>query len=146
VAGERAVEYVEAVERNVREAASILGCGVEELVPTVANLLQRLKEEEKESDRLRGELAELLKERKVVILKRSDPRLAHMIYKKRGDSLVVIALEGSPNVMLFGKATELVGKLKEMGAKGGGKGDRVFLTVRNPTEVVKMLEEGSQKF
>jgi alanyl-tRNA synthetase len=144
-AGEKALEHVEKTEEIAKEAAKVLGCGVEELPKTASSVLEKVKKMEKELDRLREEVAELLSQKSFVVLRRSDPRLAQMIYRRRGGPVVVVALEGSPNVMLFGKAVELAGELKRMGAKGGGKGDRVFLTVSNLEAVVKWLAERLQK-
>lgn len=145
VAGERAVEYVEKLDSIVKNTSEVLGCGPGDLVKTASSILQRLKAAEKEMDKLREEIAEILSRQEIVVLKRSDPKLAQLIYKKRGRSLIVVAKEGSPNIMLFGEAVKLAEDLKRTGAKGGGKGDRIFLTVSNPEEVLKKLKEGSQK-
>ncbi len=141
-AGEAAVEYVQELVNVLRETSEVFRVGWREVPATARKFMEKVKELEKELDGMRKDLAaELAKDVKsgVVVIGRSDPRLAAMIYEAYGKDLIVVARVGRPNIMVFGKWTEEVaGRLRERGAKGGGKGERAFLYVEgDPEEVVR---------
>ncbi len=145
VAGERALEEVQRMYNVVERAASLLRTDRYTLDKAVEKLWEERKEREKELERLKKELAALYAEKvedRVLVVENIDPTTAIEVYKRYDKPLAVIARRGRPNIMLFGEAVHLKEELISMGARGGGKGERVFLYKEGSVDdIVELLRK-----
>ena len=139
-AGDVAVSYVQELEKTLKKTAELFRVGIEDVPKTAEKFIMKLKEVEKTSERLKKELAKVLASQVsdgILVIEESDPKLASLVYEIYEGDLIVVARTGRPNVMVFGKRTaEIVEKLRQLGAKGGGKGDRAFLFVEGDADSI----------
>ncbi len=118
-AGEKAVEYIQELECNARKAAEIARAPVKELAAGVKKLLEKFKAAQKDKERLMRTIAELAKDKSVLVLPYFDP--AGLRFLETVGIKAVISLEGAPNVFLHRPPKDLLDELRKAGFVGGGK-------------------------
>ncbi|NSW81808.1 MAG: alanine--tRNA ligase [Syntrophothermus sp.] len=171
--GPRALDYLNAQERELKTAASVLKVPAQELAQRVESLSRELKESEKEIEALKNKLArqeaaELLQQAfevngvKVLVAEMSGQDMAvlrqngEMLRDKLGRAVVVLgsARDGKVNLVVF-VAKELTDRLHAgeivsaaasvVGGGGGGRADMAQAGGKIPEKLGEALQRARAK-
>jgi len=168
VTGEAAVNWVEEKDRQLDSLAQILKSSRDEVNSKVEQLLQRLKEQDKQLTRLKGKMAsqagsDLSSQAEDIggvkilaaLLEGADSNTLRdtldQLKNKLGSAAIVLASEDAGKVKLIAGVTkDLTKKIKagdlvnvaaaEVGGKGGGRPDMAQAGGSNPAAIPQALE------
>jgi len=168
VTGEAAVNWVEAKDQQIDELAHLLKSSRDEINSKVQQLLQKLKEQDKQLAQLKGKMASLAGSDlssqaedfsgiKILTAKLDDAdsntlrETLDQLKNKLGSAAIVLASESDGKVTLIAGVTkELTARIKagelvnvaaaEVGGKGGGRPDMAQAGGNNPAAIPQALE------
>jgi len=168
VTGEAAVNWVEAKDQQIDELAHLLKSSRDEINSKVKQLIQKLKEQDKQLAQLKGKMASLAGSDlssqaedfggvKILTAKLDSADSNTMretldqLKNKLGSAAIVLASESDGKVMLIAGVTkELTARIKagdlvnvaaaEVGGKGGGRPDMAQAGGSNPAGIPQALQ------
>ncbi len=136
--GDVALRFVQEREGKLREAASVLRVPVDEVPSAAEKIFNQWKDAEKRAEKLAERLIEYIvryEEERVILLPYLNQKIAERIAEAKGKPLILIGRSGKPNVFVYAdNAGEII---RNLGVRGGGKGDRAMGVSDDPDGVYR---------
>ncbi len=144
-AGEIAVDYIQDMEKKLKEVAEELNSPVAEAVEALKKFKKRYKEKEKDVEKIIKLVSELIKGYEVVVIEGIDIDIVSRLTNRRERELVIIIKGSRPNVIAYRPSEKTEKIINSFKPKGGGKGERRFYYVEDIEGLINTLKEHGYK-
>lgn len=134
--GDVAIALVQEREEKLRNVADILRVPIDDTPKAAEKIFNKWRDAEKRAEGLANELVNRIGEGRVFLLPYVDQRMAGRIAERVGEPLVVIGMSGKPNVFVYAENPAEI--LKNVGARGGGKGKKAMGVSEDPKKTKEL--------